>query len=45
LKLDDKEIWYENWPIYTTNYDNVQEIYWEGTVELNDMVKEERDIQ
>jgi hypothetical protein len=36
-----KKIPYEKWPIYTTNYDRVQELCWEGIAEINDLVREE----
>lgn len=44
--LNGREILWEEWPIYTTNYDRVQEIYWEGITELNNLVrKDDRGIE
>ena len=45
MNVNDREIWYEDWTIYTTNYDKVQEIYWEGAADLNDLVRKDRDIE
>jgi SIR2-like domain len=43
-EVNDKKILYENWPIYTTNYDRVQEIYWEGNANLNDLITNDKNI-
>jgi hypothetical protein len=43
-EVNDRQILHENWPIYTTNYDRVQEIYWEGNANLNDLVRKDKDI-
>lgn len=38
-KMDNKTLHHEFWPIYTTNYDLVQERFWEDITDINDLSK------
>lgn len=38
-KTDKKTLHHEFWPIYTTNYDLVQERFWEDITDINDLSK------
>lgn len=44
-EVDGKKYYFENWPIYTTNYDRVQELCWEGIAPINNLLREENNIR
>ncbi len=44
-EVDGKKYYFENWHIYTTNYDRVQELCWEGIAPINNLLREENNIR
>jgi hypothetical protein len=45
IEVNGKKHYLDNWPIYTTNYDRVQELCWEGIIQINNLITEEKNLR
>jgi hypothetical protein len=45
LDVNEGKLHFQNWPIYTTNYDLVQEHFWEGIADINDLSEKVQGVE